>query len=122
MTDKLKGLWICLKGIRLDELYIKTPDFEDNYTRKMGRRWQITLEGISWDLGLGIPRGWSFIIYILIVELGSRTLKEQKKRQLLMMVGHTLSLIGDSIGAIGMLRCFFYGYIFIEWIAWQESW
>eukprot|EP01089_Gocevia_fonbrunei_P005417 TRINITY_DN1580_c0_g1_i8.p1 TRINITY_DN1580_c0_g1~~TRINITY_DN1580_c0_g1_i8.p1 ORF type:complete len:608 (+),score=145.38 TRINITY_DN1580_c0_g1_i8:4791-6614(+) len=105
MTDKLKAMNLP-KGYSIDELYIKQPDFEDNYTVKWDGEWQITLE-VFRDLGLAFL-GVIFIIYILIVGWF-----QNFKAPVVMMVAIPLSLIGIVLGH-WMLDAFFYGN-FLYW-------
>jgi len=108
MTDKLKGLNLP-KGYSVDELYIKQPDFEDNYTVKWDGEWQITLE-VFRDLGLAFL-GVIIIIYILIVGWF-----QNFKAPIVMMVAIPLSLIGIVLGH-WMLGAFFTATSFIGMIA-----
>tara|TARA_R110002012_G_scaffold112626_1_gene258436 strand:- start:5724 stop:7232 length:1509 start_codon:yes stop_codon:yes gene_type:complete len=108
MTDKLKGMNLP-KGYSIDELYIKQPDFEDNYTVKWDGEWQITLE-VFRDLGLAFL-GVIFIIYILIVGWF-----QNFKAPVVMMVAIPLSLIGIVLGH-WMLDAFFTATSFIGMIA-----
>lgn len=108
MTDKLKAMNLP-KGYSIDELYIKQPDFEDNYTVKWDGEWQITLE-VFRDLGLAFL-GVIFIIYILIVGWF-----QNFKAPVVMMVAIPLSLIGIVLGH-WMLDAFFTATSFIGMIA-----
>ena len=108
MTDKLKAMDLP-KGYSLDELYIKQPDFEDNYTVKWDGEWQITLE-VFRDLGLAFL-GVIIIIYILIVGWF-----QNFKAPIVMMVAIPLSLIGIVLGH-WMLDAFFTATSFIGMIA-----
>lgn len=108
MTDKLKEMNLP-KGYSIDELYIKQPDFEDNYTVKWDGEWQITLE-VFRDLGLAFL-GVIFIIYILIVGWF-----QNFKAPVVMMVAIPLSLIGIVLGH-WMLDAFFTATSFIGMIA-----
>ena len=108
MTDKLKAMNLP-KGHSIDELYIKQPDFEDNYTVKWDGEWQITLE-VFRDLGLAFL-GVIFIIYILIVGWF-----QNFKAPVVMMVAIPLSLIGIVLGH-WLLDAFFTATSFIGMIA-----
>ncbi|RTE54748.1 efflux RND transporter permease subunit [Arenibacter aquaticus] len=108
MTDKLKAMDLP-KGYSIDELYIKQPDFEDNYTVKWDGEWQITLE-VFRDLGLAFL-GVIIIIYILIVGWF-----QNFKAPIVMMVAIPLSLIGIVLGH-WMLDAFFTATSFIGMIA-----
>ena len=108
MSDKLKTMNLPT-GYSIDELYIKQPDFEDNYTVKWDGEWQITLE-VFRDLGLAFL-GVIFIIYILIVGWF-----QNFKAPIVMMVAIPLSLIGIVLGH-WMLDAFFTATSFIGMIA-----
>jgi multidrug efflux pump subunit AcrB len=108
MTDKLKAMNLP-KGYSIDELYVKQPDFEDDYTVKWDGEWQITLE-VFRDLGLAFL-GVIFIIYILIVGWF-----QNFKAPVVMMVAIPLSLIGIVLGH-WMLDAFFTATSFIGMIA-----
>jgi multidrug efflux pump subunit AcrB len=108
MTDKLKGMNLP-EGYNVDELYIKQPDFEDDYTVKWDGEWQITLE-VFRDLGLAFL-GVIIIIYILIVGWF-----QNFKAPIVMMVAIPLSLIGIVLGH-WMLGAFFTATSFIGMIA-----
>ena len=108
MTDKLKGMNLP-EGYNVDELYIKQPDFEDDYTVKWDGEWQITLE-VFRDLGLAFL-GVIIIIYILIVGWF-----QNFKAPIVMMVAIPLSLIGIILGH-WLLGAFFTATSFIGMIA-----
>ena len=108
MTDKLKGMNLP-QGYNVDELYIKQPDFEDDYTVKWDGEWQITLE-VFRDLGLAFL-GVIIIIYILIVGWF-----QNFKAPIVMMVAIPLSLIGIILGH-WLLGAFFTATSFIGMIA-----
>ena len=63
MEDKLKNIKLP-SGYSLDELYMKQPEYEDDYTVKWDGEWQITLE-VFRDLGVAFL-GVIIIIYILL--------------------------------------------------------
>ena len=108
MTDKLKGLNLP-EGYSVDELYIKQPDFEHDYTIKWDGEWQITLV-VFRDLGIAFL-GVIFIIYILIVGWF-----QNFKAPVVMMVAIPLSLIGIVLGH-WLLGAFFTATSFIGMIA-----
>jgi multidrug efflux pump subunit AcrB len=108
MTDKLKGLNLP-EGYSVDELYIKQPDFEDNYTVKWDGEWQITLE-VFRDLGIAFL-GVIVIIYILIVGWF-----QNFKAPIVMMVAIPLSMVGIVLGH-WLLGAFFTATSFIGMIA-----
>ncbi|WP_422080615.1 efflux RND transporter permease subunit [Ulvibacterium sp.] len=108
MTDKLKELTLPT-GYDIDELYIKQPDYEDEYTVKWDGEWQITLE-VFRDLGLAFL-GVIIIIYILIVGWF-----QNFKAPIVMMVAIPLSLIGIVLGH-WLLGAFFTATSFIGMIA-----
>ncbi|NNK76458.1 MAG: efflux RND transporter permease subunit, partial [Maribacter sp.] len=108
MTDKLKQLNLP-EGYSIDELYIKQPDFEDDYTVKWDGEWQITLE-VFRDLGIAFL-GVIVIIYILIVGWF-----QNFKAPVVMMVAIPLSLIGIVLGH-WLLGAFFTATSFIGMIA-----
>ncbi|PWL37722.1 multidrug transporter AcrB [Flagellimonas aquimarina] len=108
MTDKLAEMELP-QGYSIDELYIKQPDFEDNFTIKWDGEWQITLE-VFRDLGLAFL-GVIIIIYILIVGWF-----QNFKAPIVMMVAIPLSLIGIVLGH-WMLGAFFTATSFIGMIA-----
>ncbi|NNK11067.1 MAG: efflux RND transporter permease subunit, partial [Flavobacteriaceae bacterium] len=108
MTDKLKGITLP-EGYSLDELYIKQPDFEDDYTVKWDGEWQITLE-VFRDLGIAFL-GVIVIIYILIVGWF-----QNFKAPVVMMVAIPLSLVGIVLGH-WIMGAFFTATSFIGMIA-----
>lgn len=108
MTDKLKTIDLP-EGYSLEELYIKQPDFEDNYTVKWDGEWQVTLE-VFRDLGMAFL-GVIVIIYILIVGWF-----QNFKAPVVMMVAIPLSLVGIVLGH-WMLGAFFTATSFIGMIA-----
>ncbi len=108
MSDKLKGLDLP-EGYSVDELYIKQPDFEDDYTVKWDGEWQITLE-VFRDLGIAFL-GVIVIIYILIVGWF-----QNFKAPIVMMVAIPLSMVGIVLGH-WLLGAFFTATSFIGMIA-----
>ena len=108
MTDKLNEVKIP-EGYGLEELYIKQPDFEDDYTIKWDGEWQITLE-VFRDLGIAFL-GVIVIIYILIVGWF-----QNFKAPIVMMVAIPLSLVGIVLGH-WLLDAFFTATSFIGMIA-----
>lgn len=108
ISEKLQAIDLPA-GYKLDELYIKQPDFEDNYTVKWDGEWQITLE-VFRDLGVAFL-GVIFIIYILIVGWF-----QNFKAPIVMMVAIPLSLIGIVLGH-WIMGAFFTATSFIGMIA-----
>lgn len=108
MEEKLKAIKLP-KGYSLNELYVKQPDFEDDYTVKWDGEWQITLEVFK-DLGVAFL-GVIVIIYILIVGWF-----QNFKAPVVMMVAIPLSLIGIVLGH-WLLNAFFTATSFIGMIA-----
>ncbi|MBT8313884.1 MAG: efflux RND transporter permease subunit, partial [Maribacter sp.] len=108
MTDKLKQLDLP-EGYSIDELYIKQPDFEDDYTVKWDGEWQNTLE-VFRDLGIAFL-GVIVIIYILIVGWF-----QNFKAPVVMMVAIPLSLVGIVLGH-WLMGAFFTATSFIGMIA-----
>ena len=108
MSDKLKEIDIP-EGYKLEELYIKQPDFEDDYTIKWYGEWQVTLE-VFRDLGIAFL-GVIVIIYILIVGWF-----QNFKAPIVMMVAIPLSLVGIVLGH-WLLDAFFTATSFIGMIA-----
>jgi multidrug efflux pump subunit AcrB len=108
ISDKLQAINLPA-GYSIDELYIKQPDFEDDYTVKWDGEWQITLE-VFRDLGVAFL-GVIFIIYILIVGWF-----QNFKAPIVMMVAIPLSLIGIVLGH-WMMGAFFTATSFIGMIA-----
>jgi len=108
MTDKLKNIAVP-DGYAIDELYIKQPDFEDNFTVKWDGEWQITLE-VFRDLGMAFL-GVIVIIYMLIVGWF-----QNFKAPVVMMVAIPLSMVGIVLGH-WMLGAFFTATSFIGMIA-----
>lgn len=108
MTDKLKDIKLPA-GYSMDELYLKQPEFEDNFTVKWDGEWQITLE-VFRDLGIAFL-GVIIIIYILIVGWF-----QNFKAPIVMMVAIPLSLIGIVLGH-WIMGAFFTATSFIGMIA-----
>mgnify|MGYP000430462803 FL=1 len=108
MEEKLKNIKLP-KGFTLDELYIKQPDLEEDYTVKWDGEWQITLEVFK-DLGIAFL-GVIVMIYILIVGWF-----QNFKAPVVMMVAIPLSLIGIVLGH-WLLDAFFTATSFIGMIA-----
>ncbi|PCE64704.1 efflux RND transporter permease subunit [Sediminicola luteus] len=108
MSDKLAQIPLP-KGYTLDELYIKQPDFEDNYTVKWDGEWQITLE-VFRDLGIAFL-GVIVIIYMLIVGWF-----QNFKAPVVMMVAIPLSMVGIVLGH-WLMGAFFTATSFIGMIA-----
>ncbi|TWO32616.1 efflux RND transporter permease subunit [Seonamhaeicola sediminis] len=108
MSDKLKAINLP-EGYKMDELYIKQPDFEDDYTIKWDGEWQVTLE-VFRDLGVAFL-GVIIIIYMLIVGWF-----QNFKAPVVMMVAIPLSMVGIILGH-WMLGAFFTATSFIGMIA-----
>lgn len=108
MADKLQSIALP-KGYKMDELYIKQPDFEEDYTVKWDGEWQITLE-VFRDLGIAFL-GVIIIIYILIVGWF-----QNFKAPVVMMVAIPLSLVGIVLGH-WIMGAFFTATSFIGMIA-----
>lgn len=108
MEKKLKEIPLPA-GYEINELYIKQPDYEDDYTVKWDGEWQITME-VFRDLGLAFI-GVIFIIYILIVGWF-----QNFKAPIVMMVSIPLSMVGIVLGH-WMLGAFFTATSFIGMIA-----
>ena len=108
MTDKLNNIQLP-QGYQMDELYIKQPDYEDNYTVKWDGEWQITLE-VFRDLGVAFL-GVIIIIYMLIVGWF-----QNFKAPIVMMVAIPLSMVGIVLGH-WMMGAFFTATSFIGMIA-----
>ena len=108
MEEKLKEIPLP-KGYELNELYIKQPDFEDNYTVKWDGEWQITLE-VFRDLGIAFL-GVVIIIYMLIVGWF-----QNFKAPIVMMVAIPLSMVGIILGH-WMMGAYFTATSFIGMIA-----
>jgi len=105
-VKSVAGLRRCYK---LNELYIKQPDFEDDFTVKWDGEWQITLE-VFRDLGIAFA-GVIVIIYMLIVGWF-----QNFKAPVVMMVAIPLSLIGIVLGH-WLFDAFFTATSFIGMIA-----
>ncbi|WP_435254232.1 efflux RND transporter permease subunit [Tenacibaculum sp. A30] len=108
MEEKLKEIPLP-KGYKLNELYIKQPDFEDDYTVKWDGEWQITLE-VFRDLGIAFL-GVIIIIYMLIVGWF-----QNFKAPIVMMVAIPLSMVGIILGH-WMMGAYFTATSFIGMIA-----
>lgn len=108
MEEKLKEIPLP-KGYELNELYIKQPDFEDDYTIKWDGEWQITLE-VFRDLGIAFL-GVIIIIYMLIVGWF-----QNFKAPIVMMVAIPLSMVGIILGH-WMMGAYFTATSFIGMIA-----
>ncbi|WP_274475768.1 efflux RND transporter permease subunit [Mangrovimonas aestuarii] len=108
MEDKLKAIELP-EGYNINELYIKQPDFENDFTVKWDGEWQITLE-VFRDLGMAFL-GVIVIIYMLIVGWF-----QNFKAPIVMMVAIPLSLVGIVLGH-WMLGAFFTATSFIGMIA-----
>ncbi len=108
MTDKLMEIPLP-EGYDMNELYIKQPEFEDNFTVKWDGEWQVTLE-VFRDLGMAFL-GVIVIIYMLIVGWF-----QNFKAPVVMMVAIPLSMVGIVLGH-WLLGAFFTATSFIGMIA-----
>ena len=108
MTDKLKSISLP-SGYHIDELYIKQPALEEDFTVKWDGEWQITLE-VFRDLGMAFL-GVIIIIYMLIVGWF-----QNFKAPVVMMVAIPLSMVGIVLGH-WLLGAFFTATSFIGMIA-----
>ena len=108
MEDQLNAIPLP-EGYTMDELYLKQPDHEDDYTVKWDGEWQITLE-VFRDLGMAFL-GVIVIIYMLIVGWF-----QNFKAPIVMMVAIPLSMVGIVLGH-WMLGAFFTATSFIGMIA-----
>lgn len=108
MENKLKKIQLP-QGYKINELYTKQPDFEDDYTVKWDGEWQITLEVFA-DLGLAFL-GVIVIIYMLIVGWF-----QNFKAPIVMMVAIPLSMVGIVLGH-WMMGAYFTATSFIGMIA-----
>lgn len=108
MEEQIKKLTLPT-GYQIEELYMKTPESESDFTVKWDGEWQITLE-VFRDLGLAFA-GVIFIIYMLIVGWF-----QNFKTPIVMMVAIPLSLAGIIL-AHWMLGAFFTATSFIGMIA-----
>ena len=108
MTDKLKAISLP-SGYHIDELYIKQPALEEDFTVKWDGEWQITLE-VFRDLGMAFL-GVIIIIYMLIVGWF-----QNFKAPVVMMVAIPLSMVGIVLGH-WLLGAFFTATSFIGMIA-----
>lgn len=108
MTDKLNEIKLD-PGYAINELYIKQPELEDDYTVKWDGEWQVTLE-VFRDLGLAFG-GVILIIYMLIVGWF-----QNFKAPLVMMVAIPLSMVGIVLGH-WFMNAFFTATSFIGMIA-----
>ncbi|WP_228851982.1 efflux RND transporter permease subunit [Aegicerativicinus sediminis] len=108
MTDKLENIKLP-EGYTINELYIKQPELEQDYTVKWDGEWQITLE-VFRDLGLAFL-GVIVIIYMLIVGWF-----QNFKAPVVMMVAIPLSMVGIVLGH-WILGAFFTATSFIGMIA-----
>jgi multidrug efflux pump subunit AcrB len=108
MTEKLNEIKLPA-GYKMNELYLKQPKYEDDFTVKWDGEWQITLE-VFRDLGIAFL-GVIIIIYILIVGWF-----QNFKAPIVMMVAIPLSLIGIVLGH-WIMGAFFTATSFIGMIA-----
>ncbi len=108
MTKKLQKIKLP-KGYKLNELYTKQPDNENNFTVKWDGEWQITLDVFK-DLGT------AFLIVIVIIYMLIVGWFQNFKTPLVMMAAIPLSLIGIVFGH-WLLGAFFTATSFIGMIA-----
>lgn len=108
MTDKLNEIDLP-QGYGIDELYLGSPENEDDFTVKWDGEWQITLE-VFRDLGIAFL-GVIIIIYMLIVGWF-----QNFRAPIVMMVAIPLSLIGIVLGH-WVMGAFFTATSFIGMIA-----
>ncbi|MCF6181094.1 efflux RND transporter permease subunit [Lutibacter sp.] len=108
MTKKLQKIKLP-KGYKLNELYSKQPDNENNFTVKWDGEWQITLD-VFRDLGT------AFLIVIVIIYMLIVGWFQNFKTPLVMMAAIPLSLIGIVFGH-WLLGAFFTATSFIGMIA-----
>ena len=108
MTKKLQKIKLP-KGYKLNELYTKQPDNENNFTVKWDGEWQITLD-VFRDLGT------AFLIVIVIIYMLIVGWFQNFRTPLVMMAAIPLSLIGIVFGH-WLLGAFFTATSFIGMIA-----
>ena len=108
MEDKLKNIKLPT-GYKLNELYMKQPDDESDFTVKWDGEWQITLE-VFRDLGA------AFAVVIIIIYMLIVGWFQNFKTPMVMMVAIPLSLVGIVLGH-WLLGAFFTATSFIGMIA-----
>ena len=108
MEDKLKNIKLPT-GYKLNELYMKQPDDESDFTVKWDGEWQITLE-VFRDLGA------AFAVVIIIIYMLIVGWFQNFKTPMVMMVAIPLSLVGVVLGH-WLLGAFFTATSFIGMIA-----
>lgn len=108
MKDKLKNIKLPT-GYKLNELYMKQPDDESDFTIKWDGEWQITLE-VFRDLGA------AFAVVIIIIYMLIVGWFQNFKTPMVMMVAIPLSLVGIVLGH-WLLGAFFTATSFIGMIA-----
>ena len=108
MEDKLKNIKLPA-GYKLNELYMKQPDDESDFTVKWDGEWQITLE-VFRDLGA------AFAVVIIIIYMLIVGWFQNFKTPMVMMVAIPLSLVGIVLGH-WLLGAFFTATSFIGMIA-----
>ena len=108
MENKLKNIKLHT-GYKLNELYMKQPDDESDFTVKWDGEWQITLE-VFRDLGA------AFAVVIIIIYMLIVGWFQNFKTPMVMMVAIPLSLVGIVLGH-WLLGAFFTATSFIGMIA-----
>ena len=108
MEDKLKNIKLPT-GYKLNELYMKQPDDESDFTVKWDGEWQITLE-VFRDLGA------AFAVVIIIIYMLIVGWFQNFKTPMVMMVAIPLSLVGIVLGH-WLLGAFFTATSFMGMIA-----
>ena len=108
MENKLKNIKLPT-GYKLNELYMKQPDDESDFTVKWDGEWQITLE-VFRDLGA------AFAVVIIIIYMLIVGWFQNFKTPMVMMVAIPLSLVGIVLGH-WLLGAFFTATSFIGMIA-----
>ncbi|MBE2273895.1 MAG: efflux RND transporter permease subunit [Flavobacteriales bacterium] len=108
MEEKLKKIQLPA-GYSLNELYMKQPTDESDYTVKWDGEWQITLE-VFRDLGA------AFAVVIIIIYMLIVGWFQNFKTPMVMMVAIPLSLVGIVLGH-WLLGAFFTATSFIGMIA-----
>ncbi len=108
MEEKLKNVKLP-KGYEINELYMKQPTEENNFTVKWDGEWQITLE-VFRDLGT------AFLVVIIIIYMLIVGWFQNFKTPVVMMMAIPLSLIGIVLGH-WLFGAFFTATSFIGMIA-----
>ncbi|MBA4153570.1 efflux RND transporter permease subunit [Flavobacterium sp.] len=108
MEEKLQKMELP-KGYSVNELYMKQPSDESNFTVKWDGEWQITLE-VFRDLGV------AFLVVILVIYMLIVGWFQNFKTPIVMMLAIPLSLVGIVLGH-WILGAFFTATSFIGMIA-----